>query len=186
MTGPRIYTGAEARGLLQHTLSGPWRFERHHDDQYGWHYCVQNDEFAVAVVADEQGAEEIPDATLIAAAPDLAASVVALEERNAEAIVSLGASCAAFRAELADLRAIIDGRVVPPTDAEIAAHREACGYWRFVTEADEDGTCETAEDVHESARTDVPWPRTPAARWWAHDFSGRPCAWPVVAPEVTP
>lgn len=81
--------------------------------------------------------------------------------------------------ENARLRAIVAGRDVPPTDAEIAAHHAAGGRW--LVSHDHDGrrltyTLDaTPDDARAEARYAGPHPR----RWWALDATGRPCPWPT-------
>lgn len=79
----------------------------------------------------------------------------------------------AITAERNALRAIIEGRTTPPTDAEIAAHR----LWRATPTG--------------NAPTDAMGARYAAAirdsggarRWWPIDEEGRPCAWPSATTE---
>lgn len=84
--------------------------------------------------------------------------------------------------EVARLRAIIEGRTVPPTDAEIAAHAADYGSWRFrvngsAVQTDDPHRLRVAIAAHARHGTFV--------RWWSHDRSDAPCAWPIAA-EVTP
>lgn len=76
-------------------------------------------------------------------------------------------------AERDALRAIVEGRAEPPTDAEIAAHAKAGGAWHGATPH---GLVWSDESPTEARRK-----RTLGltARWWALDSAGRPCAWPV-------
>ena len=92
---------------------------------------------------------------------------------------------ATLTAERDALRAIIEGRDTPPTDAEIAAHHAVGGSWRCLS-PEWDGTmtsdCDTARDLGaegwaHAART---VPMHGMTRWWALDAAGRPCTWPVV------
>ena len=95
-----------------------------------------------------------------------------------EIVVEEDGRCA--QCEVKHLRAIVEGRSTPPTDAEIAAHAAAGGQWRtlglrgFGLSGDVlDGDASRAiRAVSERSRV----PR----RWWALDAEGRPCAWPVV------
>ena len=66
------------------------------------------------------------------------------------------ASRADLVAEVRRLREIIEGRIVCPTAAEIAAHQVAGGSWEV--RGYDDGT----------------------RRYWPRDRDGRPCAWPVL------
>ena len=74
------------------------------------------------------------------------------------------------------LHAIIEGRTVPPTDAELAAHDAAGALWMI---AHRDG---------QIVVTAMSWPSSRdwhvakgAVRWWALAIDGRPCAWPEVS-----
>lgn len=82
------------------------------------------------------------------------------------------------------LRAIIEGRTVPPTDAEIAAHHAAGGRWRCLVP---NRLWQSKDAMHDSTariqRATLEVDGGPAV-WWSIDSTGRPCAWPVVA-EVT-
>lgn len=75
------------------------------------------------------------------------------------------------------LRAIIEGRTTPPTDAEARAHFAAggsfadCGYLTR-------GRAFSLFDLA-FAKAAVATSGRPA-RWWALDASDRPCAWPEV------
>ena len=89
-------------------------------------------------------------------------------------------------AERDALRAIIDGRTTPPTEAEIEAHDAAGGWWLFLPGRGfgrcSCSACRTAQmPAGELLPGNV---RMVAAvgggRWWALDAQRRPCAWPVV------
>ena len=152
------------------------------------------------------------DRNLAAAAPDLAATVEHLHARaeRAEraatdvekerdealrgviprgyvALTSIDAAAAIVDAELVrHLRAIIEGRTTTPTEAEIAAHDHAGGWWLFLPGRGigrcSCSACRTAQmPAGELLPGNV---RMVAAagggRWWALDAQRRPCAWPVV------
>lgn len=80
------------------------------------------------------------------------------------------------RAEVERLRAIIEGRTTPPTDAELAAHDDAwivtpdhsSGYGVRVVGASE------ARAVRDAVPSGRSWSWVP----WRSSL-GRPCAWPV-------
>ena len=74
----------------------------------------------------------------------------------------------------AALRAIVDGRTVPPTDEEIAAHWRAGGTWLHQGVVVLRGVEETQRAASEHRRMGM------ALRWVAV-LDGRPTAWPVVA-----
>lgn len=84
------------------------------------------------------------------------------------------------------LRAIVEGRTTPPTDAEVAAHAAAGGRWRCVVPEAlrmcADGMHGHAARLHRETLDAAGYTRS---SWWATDASARPCAWPVVT-EVTP
>ena len=74
------------------------------------------------------------------------------------------------------LHAIIEGRTVPPTDDELAAHDATGALWMI---ARRDG---------QIVVTAMSWPSSRdwhvakgAVRWWALTSDGRPRAWPEVS-----
>lgn len=75
------------------------------------------------------------------------------------------------------LRAIIEGRATPPTDAELAAHD---GAWlmRLYNGALVAMRSDGAREARGVMVRDVPY----VAHWIATTSDGRPCAWPV-APQ---
>lgn len=81
---------------------------------------------------------------------------------------------AATVAERDALREMLQGRTVPPTDAEIAAHSAARGVWRIVGDLGSFTVTKRSAVVH--ARKNLP-----GARWYSLDEGYGPCAWPVVA-----
>ena len=81
-----------------------------------------------------------------------------------------------LRAELDALRAIVEGRTTPPTDAEVEAHLAAGGFWRWQNLP---GDPAGPRFGHAFA-DEVEWLRRFPLRWWALDADGAPCAWPVV------
>lgn len=167
----RIYTGAEALALLAAKAVADARECRGGCDGY----C-----FACNERAGTSGSLSI-------VAPDLAASVAHHEARaeRAETLAQIHReerdACAA---EVLRLRAIIEGRAVAPSNAEIAAHEAAGGRWR----AFHYSPCLEAHFDHLDAigarqAAAVLRERGLPAAWWALDSQRRPCAWPV-APEV--
>ena len=119
------------------------------------------------------------DAEFIAAArsdvPDLIAEVRALTAERDDASAEL----ARVTAERDELRAIVEGRKVAPTDAELTAHDANGARWLVKL----DGGKNTAMVVEVMA-----WPSSRewllargASRWWPIDANG-PCAWPKVTP----
>lgn len=85
-----------------------------------------------------------------------------------------------LRAELAEARAVIEGRIVPPTDAEITAHAAVRGAW-IVARGRFREVVEMPPDAMTVARI-VRAAHMPSS-WWPIDANGRICAWPVVASE---
>lgn len=79
--------------------------------------------------------------------------------------------------ERALLRAIIEGRTTPPTDAELIAHDERGALWAVVRGSN---VVETCVMVWASSRDF--YVQRGALRWWPLDADGRPCAWPTVTP----
>jgi hypothetical protein len=89
--------------------------------------------------------------------------------------------------DLRDARAIIEGRDVPPTEAEIAAHEAAGGTWLFFEMKNAEG-----QPLHDAAPVVADHEFNAyearegqmllghAVRWWPLDADGRPCAWPSV------
>ena len=78
------------------------------------------------------------------------------------------------------LHAIIEGRTVPPTDAELAAHEAAGGSWLLMWQFDGEPRVDTARllvQVRGYARGHARW----MYRWIALDANGSPCAWPEVS-----
>ena len=89
------------------------------------------------------------------------------------------AQLARVTAERDELRAIVEGRKVAPTDAELTAHDANGARWLVKL----DGGKNTAMVVEVMA-----WPSSRewllargASRWWPIDANG-PCAWPKVTP----
>ena len=104
---------------------------------------------------------------LCAAAPRLAASVIALHAQLAQ-----------VTAERDALRAIVEGRTTPPTWQEIERHHESGGSWIFSAGGVAD-VSERASVTHRWADDHRDLPGMGGCRWWPLDTNGRPCAWPV-------
>ena len=164
---PRIITADVARELLHGATEGPWEV----GVASSWHGSVRvetemyvrrpGDNVALAAQVIDPRTEEISEsnARLLATAPDLAHTVVAQA------------------AEIASLRAIIDGRTTPPTDEEIEAHHHAGGTWYVASTHGRALTTTRADAVALCAHLAAnKYPAT----WWAIGVRGRPCAWPVV------
>lgn len=149
---PKLYSAEEARALREAATPGPWDVSRVGGRE------VVGGVADVAMVTDEWK----NSARLIAAAPDLAATVEALTaERDA-------------------LRAIVEGRTTPPTEAEAAAHDAAGGAWLIAWSR---GDRPTVASIVSGPR--VWWPEADVVSAVALDAQRRPCAWPVAAAEVT-
>lgn len=96
------------------------------------------------------------------AAPDLAATVIALHERVAE-----------LTRERDEARAIIAGRKVAPTPAEVIAHASRGGRWQ----------CTIPNGGRYLAREpDAQFLAMAGCVWDALDHNDRPTAWPLVTP----
>lgn len=112
----------------------------------------------------------------------------------AAAYRDLAATASAARAErdaalteVARLRAIIEGRTIPPTPAEIEAHEETGGRWRCITmvsrRRDADRMVGRVALAH-IAELDAAG--FTSVRWWATDFDGRLCPWPTAPTPDAP
>ncbi len=84
----------------------------------------------------------------------------------------------ALAAEVLRLRAVIEGRVVPPTPKEIEAHRAEGGRWLVLRRST---TGDYYPDV-DSGPGAVLYDGATPCRWWPLDAEGRPCPWPKVKP----
>jgi len=81
----------------------------------------------------------------------------------------------AMRADNVRLRAIVEGRTVAPSDAEITAHHDAGGSgWLVSSDRDVIPYTLCRSEARDGGAS-------PGARWWALDASGRPCPWPTPA-----
>lgn len=190
MSDDRIISADEARQFIIGATEGPWEVGVASMWKQGVRVETEmfvrrpGDNVAIAAQVIDPRTEEISEsnARLLAAAPDLAASVIALHERLAtlDAEVARGiAERETLRRERDEARAIIAGRDTPPTDEEIAVHQAQGGEWlgfradgppwrRGAVIADFTYSEEHVRAAHR------------CARWWALDAEGRPCAWPVV------
>ncbi len=77
-----------------------------------------------------------------------------------------------------ELRAIIEGRTTPPTDAERLAHLATGGSWRWrvngtTTQTSDARRVRIAIEAHARHQSRV--------QWWAHDANDNPRAWPIAA-----
>lgn len=98
-----------------------------------------------------------------------------LANRSRPSYDDLRAQLAAVTAERDALRAIVEGRTMPPTPAEIVAHEATGGYFLF-RDHDETGRVYDA-DCLQALLDDA---HRHLTRWWAHDANDAPCAWPTV------
>lgn len=80
------------------------------------------------------------------------------------------------RKELAALRAILDGRTTPPTEAEIVTHHAAGGFWLVRARLGVPNVAVTLASARMAARNNL------FALWIPLDAAGHPCAWPTVTP----
>lgn len=85
-----------------------------------------------------------------------------------------------LRAEHTALRAIIEGRTTPPTDAEIAAHAAAGGRWVVSHPRGLFGWL--AKSEIDAIRTRAAADGWDGVAWLSVASDGRPCAWPTVMP----
>lgn len=116
--------------------------------------------------------------SLMDAIPGLASTVKALYAENARIATQRDA-----------LRATIDGRTTPPTDAEIEAHEAADGAWLVTLDWGDGGPpvldLYSARDVkHYAERSEAKGDDLSCrvTAWRAVDRDGRLCAWPTVTP----
>ena len=161
---PRIITADEAKALLDaREAKGAWRAGTVEGEGKVW--ARDPDALGgpsvgeVCIFNANTYRPHNSNRALAAAAPDLAATVIAQA------------------AEIASLRAIIDGRTAPPAGEEIEAHHRAGGTW-YVASTHGRALTTTRGDAialcaHLAANK---YPAT----WWAIGVRGRPCAWPVV------
>ncbi len=85
----------------------------------------------------------------------------------------------AMRADNVRLRAVVEGRTVPPTPQEIAAHHDASGSgWLVSSDRDVIPYTLCRSEARDGGAPD-------GARWWPLDASGRPCPWPTPALGAT-
>lgn len=88
-------------------------------------------------------------------------------------------------AEIARLRAIIEGRAVGPTNEETFVHANAGGMWRALrVSVGVTTSMDALDDIGTRAIRDMAEHLNHAMTWWALDATGRPCAWPVVTSEA--
>jgi hypothetical protein len=83
--------------------------------------------------------------------------------------------------ENAALRAIIEGRTTPPTDAEIAVHAARGGRWRTTYRVGDPALCGDLLDADAAEQLASAQRARPlhAYAWWATEASGELCAWPI-------
>jgi hypothetical protein len=107
----------------------------------------------------------VPSGTV---ADQMAALVAKRDERRDEAV------------------AIILGRDTGPTDAEIEAHAKSGGLWRALrVSVGVTTSMDVLDGIGARAIRDMAAHLGHGMTWWALDASGCPCAWPVVAAEVS-
>lgn len=86
-----------------------------------------------------------------------------------------------LRGEHEALREIVEGRAVPPTDEEIAAHAAVGGRWTVSHNHDGRRLTYTLDATPDDARAEARYAGPNTRRWWPLDRDGRPCPWPVEA-----
>lgn len=94
------------------------------------------------------------------------------DSRAVNALVELFGHIVTLAEEVLRLRAIVEGRTVPPTDAEIAAHCDADGWWLVSRSRERPTVC--------MARMVSIYEGCEGARYVALDSQHRPCPWPEV------
>ena len=111
--------------------------------------------------------------------------VAAVEERAgmlAHAVQSWKARASGMEAaerEVARLRSIVEGRTVPPTDAEIAAHHVTRnGQWLVRVQVSDCGGANADVLLSRGSARDARASGL-VLRWWPLANDGRPCAWPA-------
>lgn len=159
---------------------GPWwvvTVGKNHDD--GPSHVIMSEHVSITEAFAGGEIPQATDAAFMAKSrtdvPDLIAEVRALTAERDDASAEL----ARVTAERDELRAIVEGRKVAPTDAELTAHDANGARWLVKL----DGGKNTAMVVEVMA-----WPSwrewllaRGASRWWPIDANG-PCAWPKVTP----
>ena len=194
--GAQIYTAVEARAIVSacRAQRETWRQIVAHDPAFRvdaeYRARIDREESLAASVehhaARAERAEAERDAALAhaeeltralrAAQSDLARALadgrVELRQRadDAERVA------ADMLDDLKHLRAIIEGRTTPPTDAEVYAHVAPgrSGWW--LVSSPDDMSLELIEQPSERDWC-IEWGAT---QWLPIDLDGRPCAWPVV------
>ena len=101
----------------------------------------------------------------------------AIDSDRSKRLSELACAAPALAAEVLRLRAIVEGRTTPPTEAENAAHLAAGGAWLVVWQWREG--VPVAEIAWGKHVCDDDRPKD--ARWIALDAARRPCLWPEVA-----
>lgn len=187
-----IMTAAEALALLDVSEKLETAVGRTYGEHPTMEHFVRVRGASFAVASEVCGTNALPSeemARLFAAAPALRRAVIALHERVAvheEEIERETAERDVERAEVLSLRAIIEGRTTPPTDAEIEAHCASGGLWRSIVPGEfilstGDGDAEDARNTSAVQRTNALIVNARVVRWWAITSDGRPCAWPVMS-----
>lgn len=139
------------------------------DDDGG---CVIHCEDTIVAHVEDFDEHSEPLARLFAEAPD--------------DVKMLSAEVVAQAAEIERLRAIVNGRTTPPTDAEIEVHCASGGRWRSIVPGEfilstGDGDAVDARQTSAVQRANALIVNARGVRWWAITSDGRPCAWPVMS-----
>lgn len=138
----------------------------------------------IARIPYGQGADDVA-AFIVRAANEHIGLTRALHRVEGEAQAQRTRAEAA-EAEVARLRAIVEGRTTAPTDAEIDAHYRAGGGWIY---SRPEGVRASVVAQPMTARTIIYAAacQRETLRWMAVDANSRPTAWPVVeapAPDL--
>lgn len=188
----RIMTAAEALALPDVKEQLETAIGRTYGSDPSVEHFVRIPEADFSVAAEVCGPDGMPSeemARLFAAAPALRRAVIALYGRVAaheEDVERATAERDVARAEAISLRAIIEGRPSPPTDAEIEVHCASGGRWRSIVPGEfilstGDGDAVDARQTSAVQRANALIVNARGVRWWAITSDGRPCAWPVMS-----
>jgi hypothetical protein len=86
----------------------------------------------------------------------------------------------ALIAEVAALRAILEGRTIAPTDHELEVHAARGGRWRTRYQVGDPSLCRDGMEAPEAREVRDRMRPLHVYTWWATEADGTPCAWPVV------